>query len=225
MAELTFNPDADTETNTVDGWTFSNATESWALARNRATATTSNDSGNDIFLGYIRTNTSEIRGLTRGFYLFDISSIPSGSTIDAVDFQAYVDQVDNASSNGSPSVVIVEGAPASDTAVATGDHDIDGFGTTRFASDTAFSAYSLNAYNSHTLNASGISFVQSALDGDGIVRLSSFTDLEFDDTEPDYDNVTTRVIGQSAETANPPKLVVTYTEGGADPFIPKVMMF
>lgn len=211
MAESTFNPDAHPETSSFDGYTFQNPAGNWTTARSITSAGTLVDSGTTNFLCYIRDNGSAWTGMLKGIHLFDISSIPAGATITDVDFQFYVTA---ASENHSGLEVTVAGwTTSSDTGLTGTDHDIANAGD-RLASDKGVGTYSTSAYNSHTFNATGVAFVQSALDGDGIVRIGTLTSADYDNVEPTKVNATSSVSGHSAENSNKPKLVVTYTEGG-----------
>ena len=207
---LTVYPDASPETTSVDGYTVrdvSGTPETWSdLRAGSANGAVDNDA--NIYIGIFAKDASgEYYLLRRGIFLFDTSSLDSGATISSTVFSLYITSSGN--QLGASGVGVVSSNPASNTAVATGDHT--SLGTTRYATDLAFASMASSQYNDITLNSSGI----SAIAKDGITKLGVRIDLDLDNTTPTWGSYkATEFNVRGAEqtgTSADPKLVVTYT--------------
>jgi len=90
--ELTVYPDADPETNTVDGYVtrLLTTTMTWSELRDGA-GTGSNDSWENIYLSRVRCSgyEDEFLQLHRSIFLFDTSSLGSGAQLDYSTFSVY----------------------------------------------------------------------------------------------------------------------------------------
>ena len=202
----TFNPDADTETTSVDGFTRHLLTTDWATLRaaagNGSTDTATNDNACRIYIDGTNFNF-----ISRGIWLFDTSALPDSATISSAVFSLYgTDKGDVLSQ----SVGVVSSSPAINTAVAASDYAIANFGTaTRYATDKTITSLSTSGYNDWTLNASGIAIVSKT----GITKLATLMSGDIDNSAPSttpnsncYFNVY-----HSDNGSNKPKLVITYT--------------
>jgi len=107
-----------------------------------------------------------------------------------------------------PNLDICSSAPASNTALATGDYDA--IGSVSFAS-VAFSSLSNGAYNDLTLNGDGESNVTAG----GISKFGAATNWDLTDSQPTWASSKQVSIGARAAdlagTDNDPKLVVEHS--------------
>lgn len=202
-----FNPDADPETSSVDGRvrrnTFSTG-ESWSSQRTGAGNGTS-DNGTTGDTGISTTGVTNNWGEdSRGFYLFDTSSLDDGAVISAADVDLYITTVTD---NFTEDAAIVATNPASNTALVNADYST--VGTTDYSSRVTLASMTTSAYNTFTLNASGI----AAIDVTGITKLGSRIGASIDDTEPTWaSNNDSKFRVQMADAgSNAPRLDVTYT--------------
>jgi hypothetical protein len=213
---LTRYPDADPETNTVDGVVAQNYGaygngQSWATliaaagneaADSDATHTAFNfksDSGSNLWLR-----------VRRAILLFSTAALGASATISETVLSVYGFSKQDALTIA-PNADIYTSAPASDTALAAGDFDSLG-STSQTGSPTTYANLSDAAYTDFTFDATGI----------GNVSKTSIS--KFGIRNQNYDVVAstpTWGIGATSEwqiyfadqtgTANDPKLVVTYS--------------
>lgn len=206
---LTAYPDPHTETSTVDGDTrFADTVspyQTWAnLLAQAATSATDSDTTFRVFVSAHPTEAG-YDNCWRAIHLYDTSSLGAGATIDS----AVCSFVSNSTTNGwTDSISLCASAPASNTAIVTGDHVNYGstdFGNKTLASITADSS----TYNNITLNASGL----AAISKTGITKFGYRLTRDLTATDPSAEgnsNVTFFAAEQSG-TSTDPKLVVTYT--------------
>ena len=119
--------------------------------------------------------------LIRGLFLFDISSLPVGVAILNASFWLHGDiKQDNDSLGNLFDINVFSCNPTSNTAIVGGDFST--FGNTAYSTAINYGALACfsgnpNAgWNEWVLNATGISFLQAAQSGSGIVRLGTRTD-------------------------------------------------
>lgn len=210
----TFYPDAHVESSSVDGDARGSLTsgQTWTTIRNSAgTGTPSGDSSVNLWIAYLQADV--VAGwddMMRSIVLFDINAIDSGDTITAATISLY--EADGVTSNSfGGNVAIVASSPATDTAVIVADFTT--LSTTTFAS-LAFGSIA-GGYNDMVVNASGLTNLTSAKDGDGIVRWGGRTSWDADNDEPgfssdgrDYWRVES---ADNADTTTDPKLAITHS--------------
>lgn len=213
----TFYPDADPETNSVDG--NINGTGSdfgggcttaavFTTARNAATGL-ANDSGTGIT---VQSQADSEFGCTasinRGVFLFDTSSLDDGITIDSAVFSVYVTAVFNADNDGDDFIRLVTSAPALGNGLISGDYDA--FSTTALASDVDITGITTSAYLDMTLNGTGES--QISLIGQTKLGLREGHDiLNSVPINSIFGNEVSINAAETSGTSQDPKLVVTYT--------------
>jgi hypothetical protein len=213
FATLTKYPDANPETNTVDGYVIhlvATAGEAWANVRDGAGTGADDATALDGGVGIYAGTTSNLwRYLIRSIMLFDTSALTSGASISAATFSIYGQNKVNTIS-ASPVVNVYTSNPASDTALVGGDYD--SLGTTPFC-DTGitYAGYSTTGYNNFALNADGL----AAISKTGISKFGT-RDSVYDvgNTPPTWGSAQEfrfymYFADQGGET-NDPKLVVTY---------------
>jgi len=203
----TFYPDADPETTTVDGnadryiasgGTFSNIRDGAGTGAASATS-------GALQMGFIEayTTTDTFDNIQRGIFLFNTSSIGSGKNIDSAYISVYITTIWTGlgHSNGH----IVSSNPASNTDLVSSDYG--NLGSTSFGYlNTA--NMTLDAYNNITLNSSGLANISLT----GVSKFGGRIGFDLDNIAPTWINgQLTGYRGQTAETGNGNKLVVTYT--------------
>lgn len=164
-ADVTFNPDPNPESTSVDGHTVTNGTPvSWATLYAASAA-----SVNDTFYGQPLTFTPWDAGnglsLHRGHYGFDTSSIGADQEVNSATLTLYkaggFSNGNELATFNTEAANIYSGSTVSDTALSTADHLTTG--STKF-SDTGFTinqfiALANNAGHTFTFNADGMAAV------------------------------------------------------------------
>lgn len=214
MATLTVYPDANVETVTVDGYVGrTNVGATFSDIRNGA-GDSADDSSTTAYgpqIGHHTTsNTYSI--IRRLITLFDTSSLGSSAVISSAVLSYYWVTRANTYTGGEYNCLVTS-STASNTALATGDYAIAGFGTTELMTRQAWSALTLNAYNDWTLNASGI----SAINKTGVTKFGVISGVDFDNGATWQSGVGDYLESRTADyagTSSDPKLVITYTLGG-----------
>lgn len=215
---ITVYPDPHPETTTVDGEAYqsyaSGSGVDWATII-AAPGSTSSDAVTGTEIIYISGDTVTDRWdwLQRAFFLFDISSL-AGNTISAVTFSLYGYGKADYGTAIMPDISVYSSAPASNTAIVAGD--FDSIGNDAYC-DTpiTFADFSTSGYNDFLFNANpGILAAQTAVDGDGILKLGT-KNANYDASEiaPTWSNATHYMRAYQAEQANTiqdPKLYVEY---------------
>lgn len=214
----TFYPDADTEITTHDGYAIRSvgaAGEAWSSIRGGASTSVVNDTTPLIEQITSGTTSSFWRRLYRTQLSFDLASL-SGASVSAVDMSLQGSSEAN-SDNFSSSFGCTPFTPASWTVVSSTDF-ANNTSSTRYASDLAFASFSNGVYSTWSFNSTGIAAVGAVVGGriGFAIRLA----CDIDNTAPTWvSGVGTKVNLKAAEiggTASDPKLVVTYTTGGAN---------
>ena len=166
----TFNPDAHTESTSVDGHAFVSISEdTWATIRGHA-GSGSFDAADGIDVGFVAGTTNDkFTIMQRGIILFDLSNVPSGVTLASATLSVYgVVKLDGFSAT--PELNVYLSAPASDTAVVAGDYD--SLGTTAYCdTQITYTNFDADGRNEFVFNSTGRSAVTTALAGDGILKL------------------------------------------------------
>lgn len=198
----------------LDGTVGEGADADWATIRGDGGSAHADDT---IYMpaSLYSTTTSGIWAqMQRIISIFDISSL-SGKTITSVTFS--FKETLAASDNYNQSLSITSSTPASNSALTNGDYAQ--LGTTKFASDIDISSLSVDNYNTFTFNATGIAYVQDAIDGDGILKLGFRLSGDIDNSEPTWEsnkNCHAYMEGVvSTDADRRPKLIVEYSSGAA----------
>lgn len=206
----TFYPDPNPETTTVDGkvWYFSLSGPSWTVTVQPATNGTAAapTASEDYLQNYLRTGSNT--GLTRGFFLFDTSSIDDSNTIDSATLSFYVNSKNNENNDGYDYQNIFSSTPASNTDLVTEDYDQ--IGSTKFSSDVDYGSISATAYLDFSLNASGLANISKT----GVSKFSTREGHDVDNVAPsasgDGNYLYIRLADYTGTTSDP-KLVVTHS--------------
>lgn len=216
FATLTKYPDADPETNTVDGYVEHDvggaSSISWdsliAAAGNGSGDVDTTDVGIFIYCGNAGRD-GTYAGLSRGIYLFDTSSLTSVAVISSAVLSLYGSSKSDEMS-ASPNIDIYTSAPASNTGLVSGDFDSLG-STSQTGSPITYAGYSTAGYNAFTFNSTGIGNVSKT----GISKYGSRNaNYDVAASGPSWaaDAILTLLAyaADNAGTSNDPKLVVTY---------------
>jgi len=213
FATLTSYPDADPETNTVDGSVgfYSAAENSWATVRDNAGSGFDDTALSDV-AAYIRaySTTDTWAGMYRGIFLFNTSALTGSAVISAATKSLYgVSKRDDVAWNAA--LNIYTSAPASNTALEAGDFDSLG---TVAQSDTSIThdSWSITGYNDFALNSTGIGNISKT----GITKFGSrFATYDVANSAPTWSSLAINRVNcyyaDQTGTTNDPKLVVTYT--------------
>ena len=166
-----------------------------------------------IFLQLISSVTSnQYETIRRGIFLFDTSSIPNSTSIQSGSFSLYgVNKANTLNlTDGHASLTLSAVSPASTSTLAASDYNIANWGSTRFATDFSYAAYSITVYNDMALNASGL----AAIDKAGITKLGTRLAVDFDNGTPNWvSSQGTSYYAYFADqtgVSQDPKLVVNY---------------
>ncbi len=213
---LEVNPDADPETNTVDGRIRNTGSDStWANILSGVTLDKNDTIGQDYIFNIISGAISGWNQLRRGIFLFDTSALTAGATISATIMSLYgYAKADNLSIT--PTLDIYTSTPASNTALATGDWSQIGT-TSQTGSPITYDGWSTTGYNDFTFNATGRGNVS-------LTGISKFgvrnANYDVANNEPSWTANLSSGFGiyYADNGSNKPKLVVTYTvaSGGGE---------
>lgn len=205
----TFYPDPDPESTSVDGRARAPLTDNqtWATIRGHAgdaaVDTEVNTTANEIRCG----TTSGWQLMDRGFFLFNTSSLGANANISAANFDLYVTA--KTQNLAGQSVALVSSAPASNTALVAGDYD--SLGETSFATALTVASLTLSAYNTWTVNSTGIADIVTT----GVTKYGTRLESDRANAEPTFSaNALTDVSADMADqtgTSTDPRLVVTYS--------------
>jgi len=210
-ASATFYPDADPESNTVDGSVQHDEIygASWSTIVNGA-GTNAEDSATDgnLIYGRCRTDEDVYRDIWRSIFLFNTSSLDNDCTIGAAVISLR-GLNKNDSMSASPDINIYSSNPASNTAIESGDYDSLG-STALCDTPITFANFSTTDYNDFSLNTTGL----SAIDKTGITKLGARNaNYDVANTVPPWSSNTNYYVhSYFAEqgAGYKPKLVVTY---------------
>lgn len=192
MATATIYPSSDGGVRYYDG------TGTWSSIRGQSTGTDAYNSNDPQSFVY---SDSTLPLIIRGFAMWDLATIPSGSTVTGVTLALYGTAV-----SGSGSVCLVSSTQASST-LATADYSRAG--STEYASRIALSSWSTSGYNTFTLDATGIAAVQAAIGGTFKTAFRHSSDL--DNSSPGGSAYAQASMSEHTGTSQDPVLTVTYT--------------
>ena len=218
LDSLTFNPDAHTETSSVDGVVRRGLDSSWSLIRN-GVGDTSYDSITEGGLVRVSTVDTSVANywkyLHRAIAVFSTSALPDTASLTNAVFSHYGNgKVDTGS--WTPDINIYawqETTPRSPlTSLQASDYDIAQWGAAYCDTVITYSSWSTTGYNDFTLNATGL----AAISKTGITRIgerNAYYDVA--GNTPTWAALKdSYLLGYFAEqgTGYKPKLVVTYSE-------------
>jgi hypothetical protein len=211
----TLYPDPHAESTTVDGLVArTGVTENFATLRAGA-GTSANDTGTEMSTQMRSHGSSSPNYIQfyRSLALFDATVIGTDDK-DSATFSV-VFESGNVVDDYSGGFSLMESDPASNTALASGDFAVAGFGTTAFATALATSAITSDGstYNDMAMNASGLSFISA-----GIVKLGMMQQHDFEDSAPTWGagkrNQANPNSADVSGTSEDPKLVIVHTTPG-----------
>lgn len=170
---VTFYPDADPETSSVDGntWQSEPGGVTWATLR-AAAGNWADDSTDTLYLEFgSHSDTNKWRKIGRPIIVFDIDAIPSGAVIVKATLSPYLNtKVDGLGLAANFKAQVYATSPASDTGLSPGDYN--SFGLDEWAkTELAWNDAITGQYNDIVLNALARSAIQATLSGDKKVRL------------------------------------------------------
>lgn len=214
--EDTFYPDASAEVTSVDGY-MRQDNSSWDSAHDATTASTTVSDTSTIMDAGASLEGSTKR-IMRSIAVWDASSIPSGVNLTNVTASLYVSNKWNPDADAYSYVNVFNSNPASNTAVVGADFDQVGDAIdnpTKYSDDLTISSATASAYNNWDLNATGLAYVQTAINNDGIVKLGMREGHDIEDVAPDVSNGSMNGLRFSTAdvsgTSEDPKLIITYT--------------
>ena len=211
---VTAYPDPDPESTTVDGGTCNDGSDTWTNLRGGA--------GNFSRDNISSESTTRLRGdpggtftnICRGHFLFDTSAITDTDNIDDATCSIEVGTVNAGGSGWGDDMgwSLVTSAPASNTAIANGDHA--NVTTTKQAGDAVLSAMTNSTYFAFTLNATGEGNVSKT----GVTKLGMRSIPDADDNGDGLtdggteESNTGSAMSETSGTTSDPKLVVNHSE-------------
>lgn len=215
-----FRPDANPETNTVDGIVGRlGANLIWSEIRG-ATGNYKDDSGQSEMWGNIRGSgaVSKYESLKRAILLFNTAAIDDDITIATAILKMHcsskINELNGEDSENSR-LILVASNPASNTGLDVSDY-VD-LGTTHFGQSDIQANINTGAYNDIVLNATGI----AAISRIGITKFGTRYGWDCDNTTTGFTHAInsrqaiTAYFADRAGTAEDPTLVVTYPLPGA----------
>ena len=154
------------------------------------------------------STTDQFVRLRRGGYGF---TIPSDlGTIDSAIFSIFGSS--KLADLGTPNIDLVTFTPDAATTLVAGDYAVANWGTTLLATSIAHASFSVTAYNNYTLNASGITHIETSGNRFFGSRVSWDTDVSFGGTWADGATTSVVVFGSvETGTTKDPKLVIEHT--------------
>lgn len=213
----TFFPDPNAETTSVDGDVYRTvALESWDTTHDATNGTAAEPSANpwSVQSYFDGVATYEI---DRGFLLFDTSAIPDTDVISAATVQLYITTLLDTDNDAQSYFTIVGNtSPASNTDLVVGDFDQCGAidNPTKMSDDVDATGISTSAYNTWTMNATGLANISQT----GITKWGVRSGNDIEDIAV-VGNVRTTILVRSAEqtgTTNDPVLTVTHAAPAAE---------
>ena len=208
----TYFPDADPETNTVDGMVRRSAVdEAFGTVRSGAGTVVQDDLVNANVIINTSGTTNQFEQIARGMALFNTADIADTDTIDS----ATCGFTAGGSFTGLVvSMSLTTSSPASNTSIATGDYaDEVTNDMVKQATDIAVSSWDVGGvnYNTYTLNATGLGNISVT----GISKFGIKVANDVDNSAPTWGaslagGITVQFAEQTG-TAKDPKLVVTHS--------------
>ena len=204
----TFYPDDHAESTSVDGDATEGTDASWSTLRGAAGDTASSNAAS-LYAQLVATSSSNVwSGMARGITLFDTSGLPDGDAITSAVLKIYTEDILDGLSPAD-SLSLVTTTPASNTNIVGADYAQ--FGSTKQAADLPLSGLSDDAYNSFTLNATGLGNISKT----GITKFGIRLKSDTDNSEPTWSSGASRHVQIAAADESiggeaRPALVVTH---------------
>lgn len=213
MPTLTFNPNANPETTSVDGRVgLVSASSSWAGLHDSTNGSVAADADTNELVTRIVASAAGNNwdAIHRAFFLFDTSSIPDSATILSATFELYITA--KTTTLAAQSLVLVTSTPASNTALVTDDYEQ--VGTTAQSDTLALASVTTSAYNLLTLNAAGLASISKT----GVTKFGLRLEADRANAEPTWaSSAQADISADFADGTNDPKLNVTYSQPMGSP--------
>lgn len=208
-----FNPDADPETTTFDGYALTLTGGSNFATIRAASGTSSGASDATGGFAYLDTGSASYNTMVRSFYLFDTSTIRSSMKINSTLFRIYIVSKSDVNSQ---SVRLVQSTTASNTAVANSDYQGTVGNTTAQATDITVASLTTSAYNDFTLNSTGIGNITRG----GITKFGGKLVSDAANSDPLFPiEQVCSIVGNYADAgSNKPILQISYASQGGGIF-------
>ncbi|MCP4610647.1 MAG: hypothetical protein GY845_18205, partial [Planctomycetes bacterium] len=213
---LTFYPDADTETSSVDGYVWRTSAGTWSSLVNGVGNGCSDTALTPSIQIAGNATTSWFNGLYRSIFTFDTSSLPNDCTINSATLSIYGrSKGDDASID--PHFNIYSCTPTNIASLMGTDFNLANWGSTALC-DTSidYSSWNLSGYNDFALNASGLALISKTGTSKFGAREASY---DAPNSSPaDMGGTQSAWMGwhpAEAGSGYEPKLVVIYTDASA----------
>ncbi len=155
---LTFSPDANVETSSVDGIVYDTSNDlAWANIIIEAGSGAGPSTAATQLVGMkSSTTSSQWASLYRGIFLFNTVSLPDDALLTGVTFSIYgTGKLDELGIT--PNICIYSSSPASNTNLVAGD--FDSLGSTVLSTNISYVDWNTAGYNTFTLNADGLAAI------------------------------------------------------------------
>ena len=219
FSTLTAYPDPNPESTTVDGYAGQNYSVgsgvSWATITGAAGSASNDANSSGLLIRITSDNVSDkwIQ-LERTILLFNTSSLGASAEVTAATLSVKGSGKSDSATAITPDVNIYTSAPASDTAVASGDFDSLG-SVAQSDGVIAYADYSITNYNDFVLNATGLGNISLTGISKFGARNANYDVASLSPTWSSLVSHTLSIINaDTAGTSSDPKIVVTYTLPG-----------
>lgn len=206
----TFYPEASGGSSSTDGYvTRTPTSETWATIISGAGSTAvSNSASANALQMTASTTLNQWSIIRRGVFVFDTSALPDTDTVVSAIFSIKATSKSD-TLVATPGIALTNVTTTPINTLAASDYS--GVGSTRYATDITYAAYSTSVYNDFTLNSTGISAVSKT----GQTRFGLKFSYDIDATSPTWVSglaSTANVqFADVAGTVSDPKLVITHT--------------
>lgn len=216
------------ENDPVDGDVGCSNCGNWAATRGAATGTHTNDTAtNERCFTEVYTGKGYI---SRVFTLFDLSSIPAGSTLSSATYSFVCPSGGCASRDNSGEYWnVIQTSPASDNVLVTADYDAVTFTSYGESQEADSITDDGSTYEDITINATGLTYISGTFGGTcrlgGMCRHDLNNDAPNSPTNDNGSWVDAYMADQTG-TSKDLKLVLEYTAASTDDgFRPSMMLF
>lgn len=209
FASVTINPNANPETNSVDGYVRrSVVSETFSTIRSGA-GNTFDDNGALIDMRFTASTTNnQYTDLTRGILVFNTATIGVSNHVSDANIGLTPGLAGTDVASFTLSLNLTSATTASNTALANGDYAVAGFGSTRLSSDVTQASFALDTKKTFTLNESGRAHINLA----SVTKFGVRFTIDIDNSAPTWINSgDNRIFFYDAESASgKPELNITY---------------
>lgn len=150
-----FFPDPDPESTTYDGDNVNGSSGTFSVVHDAASGDVARDANDPISI--YADKDAGFWNISRGTFLFNVSSAGSGSVFTSGTLSLYVTAKFDDKADARSYMALVTCTTLSDVGITNADYP--NFSTTKQATDLTIASLSTSAYNVWTLNATGLSFV------------------------------------------------------------------